>query len=116
MSEIKYEDIYYMTKDVAYDQVDPIEAYKEIEKEIIKITAERDKLVRKFEELEEQYMNLDMQSLELTAERDRYKGERDALMDISTEMMQFIGRVADWHGPDPDDKKWRTTINKIKEG
>jgi hypothetical protein len=43
MSEIKYEDIYFMLKDVAYDQVDPIEAYKEIEKEIIKVEAERDK-------------------------------------------------------------------------
>lgn len=43
MSEIKYEDIYYMLKDVAFDQEYPTEAYKKIAKEITKVETERDR-------------------------------------------------------------------------
>lgn len=42
MSDIKYEDIYFMIKDVAYDQEDPISAYKKIEEQIIKSESGRD--------------------------------------------------------------------------
>jgi chromosome segregation ATPase len=89
MSEIKYEDIYYMLKDVAFDQEDPTEAYKKIENEIDHWKAEAERYEPAWRSVasdynmilaEEQLLRKKVESL--TAERDRYKAEMKYLAEL----------------------------------
>lgn len=51
----------------------------------------------------------------MTALVEKYRGQKNELLDVALDMISFIGRVADWGGPDPDDKKWRREIRRIQE-
>lgn len=51
----------------------------------------------------------------MTALVEKYRGQKNELLDVALDMISFIGRVADWGGPDPGDKKWRREIRRIQE-